>query len=71
MIGITIGRFGERARNVKVPVGSSIKDLLKAAGIKKAGSEKIWIDGARTKQDQKVEKGDVINIVGSRGGGNA
>ena len=66
---ITIGRFGERAKKVKVPNGSTIGALLKAADMKLARSEKIWIDGGRTKPNQKVQKGDIINIVGSKGGG--
>lgn len=68
-ITITVGRFGERAKKVKVPVGSTIGQLLKAADIKLSASEKVWIDGARSQPGKKVEKGDIINIVGAREGG--
>lgn len=66
---ITIGRFGESAKKISVPAGSTIGTLLKKAEIKLSRSEKIWIDGARTASNQKVLKGDIINIVGSRSGG--
>jgi len=68
-ITITVGRFGERAKKIKVPVGSTLGQLLKAADIKLSASEKIWIDGARSQLGKKVEKGDIINIVGAREGG--
>jgi len=66
---ITVGRFGEKARKIKVPTGSTLRQLLKEAEIKLSASEKIWIDGARSQPGKKVEKGDIINIVGSREGG--
>ena len=68
-ITITVGRFGEKAKKVKVPVGSTLGQLLKAAKIELSKTEKIWIDGARSQPGKKVEKGDIINIVGAREGG--
>ena len=68
-VTITVGRFGERAKKVKVPVGATLGQLLKAADIKLSAPEKIWIDGARSQLGKKVEKGDIINIVGAREGG--
>jgi hypothetical protein len=69
MIQITIGRFGEKAKKVGVPQGTTIGALLKKAEIKLSRSEKIWIGGNKTKSTQKIQKGDIINIVGSRAGG--
>jgi hypothetical protein len=68
-IQITIGRFGESNKRITVPAGSTLKAVLKKADIKMSRSEKIWIDGARTQLTKKVERGDIINIVGSRSGG--
>lgn len=68
-IQITVGRFGEDVKRVKVPAGSTIGAVLKAAEIKLSRSEKVWIDGARSQLTKKIEKGDILNVVGSREGG--
>ena len=68
-ISVKIGRFGERAKTLKLPAGTTIGKALKQAGVSPARGEKVWLDGEATKPTKKLGNGDILNIVGSKDGG--
>lgn len=69
-ITITVGKFGEEVKTVKVPSNATVEDVLSEAGIVVSTSEKIWLGGELTKLSKNALKdGSILNIVGSREGG--
>lgn len=68
-VTITIGRFGERAKKVKVPKGASVKEVLKIAGFDLSSTEKIWKGGEKVGPTGKLGENAILNVVGSYAGG--
>jgi len=68
-ISVKIGRFGERAKTLKLSVGTTIGKALKDAGMEPSRGEKVWLDGEASKPAKRLGNGDIINIVGSKEGG--
>ena len=69
-IKITIGRFNEPVKNLEVEKDSVISNVLEAAEISLNDNESIWVNGDEAFQQDIIEDGDYLIIVGKKAGGN-
>lgn len=69
-IEVKIGRYNEPTEVVEVAKGSSVEEVLDTANISLGDSESVWVDGVEAEGTDTVEKGDNLQIVGKKDGGN-
>ena len=60
---VTIARFGQNPQAVTVPKGSTVAEVLKAAGITTRGRETMFVDGEDAAKTDIMENGDILSIV--------
>jgi hypothetical protein len=60
---ITVSKFGDDPRNVIVPVGSTVADVLKAASITLTGRETAFVEGEQAERGDILENADILSIV--------
>ena len=59
-ITVRLGRFGERVRELKLPVGTTIKDLVKAEGLAESS---IRLKGDPIRLATQLKHGDLVVAV--------
>lgn len=60
---VTVAKFGQNPLAVTVPTGSTVADVLKAAGITVRGRETMFVEGDDATKADIMENGDILSIV--------
>ena len=68
-VTIKIGRFNEPTEEVEVSKKSTIKDVVDELDMEISSSESLWVNGEKANDDDVVEDGDYIQVVGKKEGG--
>lgn len=65
---IKIGRVTEPTKEIEMPKGSTVQDVLDELGIELTPSETMWVNGIKAEAGDKPEEGDMIQIAGKKEG---
>ena len=70
-IKVKLGRLGESTREISVPVPdkATVETVLEKANISLNESESVWVEGVKASENDKIQKGDYLQIVGKKEGG--
>lgn len=63
LIGVTVSKFGDEPVNVQVPAGSTVADVLEAAGITVSGRMQTFVEGEVAESGDILENLDILSIV--------
>ena len=68
-VNVSVSRFGHDTIAVNVPVDSSVRAVLSAAGIELQGNEKAFVSGVEAPLTAIIDDGDVVSIVSPKEAG--
>jgi len=68
-IKVKLGRLGESTREISVPDKATVETVLEKANISLNESESVWVEGVKASENDKIQKGDYLQIVGKKEGG--
>ena len=68
-IKITVLRAGLPPEDFEIEKDSTIETLLKELHITLDAGESVWVGGEKAGSQDKLDEGDVVNVVASKEGG--
>ena len=68
VMAVSVVSFGNDPIAVAIPVGSTVADALRAAGVSR-GAAQLFVSGEVAEDNDVLEAGDVLSIVTSKQAG--